>query len=836
MNLVIVESPTKAKTINKYLGKDYKVISSYGHIRDLPSKNGSVRPEQDFAMDYEINDKAIKHVKEIISAVKTVDKIYLASDPDREGEAIAWHVVEVLKNKKALKKDIQVKRVVFHEITKKSITEAIENPRDIDLDLVNAQQARRALDYLVGFTLSPVLWRKLPGSKSAGRVQSVALRLICDRENEIEKFISQDYWKVKCLLANTAKDEFSAFLTYLGAKKIDKFHFANQEQVVEVVGQLKNKSYKVKEIEKKQQRRNPYPPFITSSLQQEASRKLGFGAKKTMQVAQKLYEGIAIDSENTGLITYMRTDGTQISADFVASTRDFIAKEFGGKYVPASARVYKTKAKNAQEAHEAIRPTNVNLTPKITAKYLDSDQQKLYELIWQRMVACQMENAVIDMVAADITTHDHYATLRATGSTVAFDGFYRLYKEGKDDNDDEEDSALPPLQENEELGLNDALSSKHATEPPPRYSEASLVKKLEELGIGRPSTYASIISVLQDRNYVTLEKKRFFPEERGRLVTAFLLSFFKKYVEYGFTADLEEKLDAVSDGKMNWKVLLQEFWSDFNHNTQEIQKYDITHVINTLEPLVASHIFVKNGDIDPKKCPTCAEGILSLKLGKYGPFIGCSNYPECKHTRQLYKTEKTDTDEQKNGNNTNPEDRILGVDQANIQILLKNGPYGHYIQLGIDSKTDKPKRASIPKFIPIETVDLKVAQDLLALPRQVGRHSITDKPILAGIGKFGAYLNYDGKFVSLQNQVDVFTIELSSAEQLLSQDKKTASANTALKSFGDFKGNEIKVLKGRYGPYLKYGKTNVSIPQNLDPMDVTFEQAQDLIKAHVGKK
>ena len=836
MNLVIVESPTKAKTINKYLGKDYKVVSSFGHIRDLPSRNGSVRPDENFAMDYEINDKATRHVKEIISAVKSVDKIYLASDPDREGEAIAWHIVEVLKGKKALKENVEVKRIVFHEITKKSVIEAIEHPRDIDMDLVNAQQARRALDYLVGFTLSPVLWRKLPGSKSAGRVQSVALRLICDREDEIDRFISQDYWKVKCLLANTNKDQFWATLTHLQNQKLDKFHFPNQAQVDEVVMQLKNKDYVVSEIEKKQQRRNPYPPFITSSLQQEASRKLGFSAKRTMQIAQKLYEGVAIDGENTGLITYMRTDGTQLSADSVTATREFIAKEYGDKYLPSGPRIYKTKAKNAQEAHEAIRPTNVNLTPKITGQYLDADQQKLYELIWKRMVACQMENAVIDLVGANIITSDKYATLRATGSTLVFDGFYRLYNETRDEGDeDDENTALPPLDINEKLGLHETISSQHATEPPPRYSEASLVKKLEELSIGRPSTYASIISVLQDRSYVKLDKKRFFPEERGRLVTAFLVSFFAKYVEYSFTADLEEKLDDVSDGKMQWKQLLQEFWKDFSVNTEEVQKYDITRVIEALEPLVAGHIFTKVGDTDPKKCLSCEGGILSLKIGKYGPFVGCSNYPTCTHTRKLFISDESESGEPGGIPNANPENKVLGQNDAGVEIMLKKGPYGYYVQLGADSKTNKPHRSSIPKYISIETVDLKIAKDLLALPREVGIHSVTGKKILAGIGKFGAYVNHDGKYASIPNQPDVFTIDLATAELLLGQDKK-AAANTALRSLGNIKETEVRVFKGCYGPYLKFGKANIGIPKNIDPMDITIEQAQELITNYENKK
>ena len=837
MNLVIVESPTKAKTINKYLGAGYKVISSFGHIRDLPSRNGSVRPEEDFAMDYEINDKATKHVKEIVSAAKTAKKIYLASDPDREGEAIAWHIVEVLKGKKVLTKDIEVKRIVFHEITKKSVQEAIEHPREIDTDLVNAQQARRALDYLVGFTLSPVLWRKLPGSKSAGRVQSVALRLICEREDEIDRFISQDYWKVKCSLSNTLENQFWATLTHLQSKKLEKFHFANQEEVNNVVSQLKEKQYTINDIEKKQQKRNPYPPFITSSLQQEASRKLGFSAKRTMQVAQKLYEGVSVDGENIGLITYMRTDGTQLSADSVTSAREFIEKEFGKKYLPESARVYKTKAKNAQEAHEAIRPTNINLTPKVTAQYLESDQQRLYELIWQRTVACQMESALIDLVGANIITNDNYAILRATGSTMVFDGFYRLYKEDLDDAEEEENLALPPLTEGEKLSLNEVLSSQHATEPPPRYSEASLVKKLEELGIGRPSTYASIISVLQERNYVKLDKKRFLPEERGRLVTAFLVVFFKKYVEYGFTADLEEKLDEVSDGKMQWKKLLQEFWSDFNHNTEEVQKYDITHVINELEPLVAGHIFPKNADsnVDPKKCPSCTNGILGLRIGKFGPFVGCSNYPECKHTHKIYTADATEDRDNRSIENQ-IENKVIGKNADGIEVLLKKGPYGFYVQLGPDGdKKNKPKRSSVPKFISMDNLDLKVALDLLSLPRDIGKHSVTGKMITTGIGKFGAFVNHDGKYASLINQEDVFTIDTIAAELLLSQDRKSTAGNSALKSLGDFKGTEIVVYKGRYGPYLKYGKINVSTPKNLDPMDITSEQAQELVTNHLNK-
>lgn len=832
MDLVIVESPTKAKTINKYLGSKYKVISSYGHIRDLPSKDGSVRPDEDFAMDYEISDKSSRHVKEIVNAAKTADKILLASDPDREGEAIAWHIVETLKSKKALSKEKEVKRIVFHEITKKSVGEAILHPRDIDMDLVNAQQARRALDYLVGFNLSPVLWRKLPGSRSAGRVQSVALRLICERETEIEQFISRDYWKVKCRLHNSQKDEFWATLTVLGGEKLDKFHFANQEQVDQVVEQLKDKKYSVSEIEKKQQRRNPYPPFITSSLQQEASRKLGFSAKKTMQIAQKLYEGVPINGESTGLITYMRTDGTQLSKDSVESAREFINSEFGSQYLPKEMRVYKTKAKNAQEAHEAIRPTNIALTPKLAKQYLDDDQLRLYELIWQRMVACQMESALIDMVAADITTEDKYATLRATGSTVAFDGFYRLYNEGRDDADeDDESGALPPLVQGENLGLLETTSTSHATEPPPRYSEASLVKKLEELGIGRPSTYASIISVLQDRNYVKLEKKRFFPEERGRIVTAFLVSFFAKYVEYGFTAGLEEQLDEVSNGKMQWKKLLAEFWQDFSKNTKEVQTFNMTHVIETLEPIVASHIFAGGDQENPKQCPECKTGTVSLKLGKYGPFVGCSNYPECKYTRKLFNEEVGNME---SGNElANPDNRVLGHNEQGQEILLKKGPYGLYLQLGQDDKEsmEKPKRATIPKFVDLNNLNLDLASQLLSLPRELGSHPESGKSVTAAIGRYGPYVGCDGKFASIIPQEKVLTINLEEALVLLSQEKKSSGSNSELKNLGKYEDVEVKVMNGRYGPYIKYGKSNVKITKGLDPQEINLDQAVELIKS-----
>ncbi len=833
MKLVIVESPAKSKTIEKYLGKDFKVLASFGHVRDLPSKDGSVRPDEDFAIDYEVSSKSTKHVKEIADAAKTATDIYLATDPDREGEAISWHVVEVLKSRKAIKKGTTIHRVVFNEITKSAVTYAIEHPRELDMDLINAQQARRALDYLVGFTLSPVLWRKLPGSKSAGRVQSVALRLICDREGEIEAFKAREYWDIKLDLKTPKLADFHAKITHIDGKKLDQFDIITESAAGDITKKLEGKSYKVVSVEKKQSRRNPQPPFTTSSLQQEASRKLGFGAKRTMSVAQKLYEGIELGGETVGLITYMRTDGVTVAQEAVNATRGLIGSKYGNEYLPEKQRVYTAKAKNAQEAHEAIRPTDAARTPAEMEKYLDDDQRKLYELVWKRMVASQMESAVLNQVVAEIQSTDGYAGARANGSTVHFDGFYKVYRESKDDEADEESKNLPPMEQGDALGLNKVEPEQHFTQPPPRYTEASLVKRLEELGIGRPSTYASIISVLQEREYVKLDKKRFFTEDRGRIVTAFLVSFFKRYVEYDFTANLEDELDHVSAGELDWKDLLRKFWVDFNANVQGVKEFTITDVIRELNQLLGSYLFPKdeNGEID-RSCPKCKEGRLSLKLGKFGAFLGCSNYPECNYTHQL----GGNGEEGAAGSELN-DPKLLGVDPASgLDIVLKKGPYGFYLQVGPDSKTEKPKRVSVPKNIAPDDMNIEKALGLLSLPRQIGKHPETDKVITAGIGMFGPYLRHDGKYTSLKED-DIMTIGINRAVTVIAENQKGAAAEP-LRTIGKHPktGEEIKVFSGRYGPYVKHQKVNASLTKEMTVEGVTIEEAVDLLEKQAGKK
>lgn len=771
MYLVIVESPAKAKTINKYLGKDYKVIASFGHIRDLPTKNGSVLPEEDFAMKYEISSKSSKYVNEIVSSAKKADKIVLATDPDREGEAISWHVAEMLKEKGIVKDDSKFERVAFNEITKKAVLDAIANPREINDDLVGAQQARRALDYLVGFNLSPVLWKKLPGSRSAGRVQSVALRLICDREDEIERFISREYWDISLDMIGEQKEQFTSRLTHVNGEKLEKFSITNEKAAKDIASKLEKADFAISKIEKKQQKRNPAPPFITSSLQQEASRKLGFSAKKTMQIAQKLYEGVEIDGQATGLITYMRTDGVTLSGDAIAATREMILDKYGDKYLPKSPRAYKSKAKNAQEAHEAIRPTNVKLSPRDIENQLDKDQYKLYNLIWMRTMACQMESVVLDTVTADIVSKDGAYTARANGSTIAFDGFYRIYKEGKDDEKEENNNMLPVLKQGEELDTLKVRPDQHFTEPPPRYSEASLVKKMEELGIGRPSTYASIISVLQDRGYATLEKKRFMPSELGRLVTVFLVKYFAKYVEYNFTAQLETELDVVSDGGKPWKKLLADFWSGFNANIEDVSQYKIGDVIEYVQESLDFHLFGSPEDESyskNKKCPSCTGGVLSLKLGKYGAFLACGNYPECTFRKQISKGNAASDDAGDSSAANIDNNKLLGNDDAGNEIYLKKGPYGFYVQVGDGSdKKTKPKRASIPSDVKIENVTIEFAQKILSLPLLVGKHSETDEEILMGIGKYGPYLKYQNKFTSIPKSIDPYSIDLETAEKVI---------------------------------------------------------------------
>ncbi len=824
MNVVVVESPAKAKTINKYLGKDYQVFASFGHVRDLPAKNGSVDPDKDFAMIYEVDDDAKKHMSAIGKAVKDSEALYLATDPDREGEAISWHVLEALKASRALPKDTKVFRVTFDEITKNAVQTAFANPRDIDMNLVNAQQARRALDYLVGFTLSPVLWRKLPGSKSAGRVQSVALRLICERDEEIEKFVSQEYWDIKAELQAEAGIVNARLVEYNG-EKLEKFSIVKDAQANDIVAALKQKQYKVTAIEAKEVRRYPAPPFTTSTLQQEAARKLGFGAKRTMQVAQKLYED--------GLITYMRTDGVTVSQDAIGAARDYIGKTFGNGYVPAAPRVYKTKSKNAQEAHEAVRPTDVTRTPQSSG--LSDEQFKLYELIWKRLLASQMENAVFDQTTADIAAHDGKAMLRATGTVQKFDGFLKLYQEGRDDEEEDAESRLPPLKQDEPLAVKDIIPAQHFTEPPPRFTEASLVKKLEELGIGRPSTYASIISVLQDRGYVTLDKKRFIAESLGRLVNAFLVSFFEKYVEYGFTASLEDKLDDVSAGEIDWKSVLRDFWDDFIVKIEDSKKLKIEQVLDALNLLLADFVFgaPKDGK-DPRQCPACATGKLGIRVGKFGPYISCSNYPECNHKAQIKQSGTSGGAAQ--DDNVLGLPKTLGNDPATSEaIALKKGPYGVYVQLG---EGKKPKRAGLPKAMKAEDVTLEIALALLSLPREVGLHPDTGKPIVANNGRFGPYLLHDGKFTTLPPDEDVLTVGINRAVDIIATAPKKGgrAAPAPLKTLGNHPEDNkpVVIMSGKYGNYAKHNKTNATLPKDTDVESYTLEQAIELLAARAA--
>ncbi len=836
MRVVVVESPAKAKTINKYLGPGFKVLASYGHIRDLPSKDGSVRPDEGFAMEWEIDSRSQKQVKEIADAMKGADALYLATDPDREGEAIAWHVREVLDKKKLLKgKD--VKRVVFNEITKSAILNAFENPRDLDDELVDAYMARRALDYLVGFTLSPVLWRKLPGSRSAGRVQSVALRLICERETEIEAFKPLEYWTILGHFDTGSGIMVDATLTHLDAKKLGKHDLANEADAKRARAAIEAKPFTVASVEKKKTRRNPPPPFITSTLQQDAAHKLYFSARKTMQVAQKLYEGVNIGGETVGLITYMRTDGVTMANEALTACRALIGSTYGEAYLPATVRVYKSKAKNAQEAHEAIRPTDVTRTPKDVAQYLDDDQKKLYQLIWKRTIACQMEAVVLDQVAVDIAQAERTAVLRATGSIIAFDGFYRVYHEERSGDKKEESRILPDMKQGQAMALSEVVPEQHFTQPPPRYSEASLVKKLEELGIGRPSTYASIISVLQDRDYVKLDKRRFVPEDRGRLVTTFLSSFFERYVQYSFTADLEEKLDDISGGRVEWKVVLEEFWRNFSAEVEGIKDLRVREVLDTLNDVLAPHFFPapEDGSHDGRKCPQCADGRVSLKLGKFGAFIGCSNYPECRYTRPLVAQRE---DESEFVQELDKGPKVLGVDPATGKdVTLRKGPYGVYVQLGdIDpeDKKVKPKRSSLPQGEDPAGLDLNRALGLLSLPRKIGPHPEDQQMIQAGIGRFGPYLQYAGMYVSLKED-DPVVIGLNRAVTLIAESGKTPPVEIG-KHPDDKKPVFLKI--GRWGPFVTHGRDRANLPKDLDKADLTLEKAVELIaaKAKPGSK
>ncbi|HIM42027.1 MAG TPA: type I DNA topoisomerase [Rhodospirillales bacterium] len=834
-NVVIVESPAKAKTINKYLGPDYIVLASYGHVRDLPSKDGSVRPESDFEMDWEVDARAKKHLKEITKAVKGADHLYLATDPDREGEAISWHVREVLEAANVLT-GVDVKRVVFNEVTKSAILEAFEHPRELDTELIEAYLARRALDYLVGFTLSPVLWRKLPGSKSAGRVQSVALRLICERETDIENFESREYWTVKAVFETPGGDTVEALLTHLDGHKLGKMDIGGEAPAQAAVDAAQAGDFTVAKIEQKQTRRHPAPPFTTSTLQQEASRKLRMTAKHTMQVAQRLYEGVNVGGETVGLITYMRTDGVQIAGEAIAAARALIGGDFGDNYVPHKARVYKSKAKNAQEAHEAIRPTDAFRRPGDVSARLDDDQNRLYQLIWNRAIASQMESAVLDQVSADIGSANGQVVFRATGSTLVFDGFYKLYREGKDDSESGNgEKILPKLTQGQGLERRTVTPEQHFTQPPPRFTEASLVKRLEELGIGRPSTYASIISVLQERNYVRLEKRRFEPVDRGRLVTAFLDSYFTRYVEYNFTAELEEKLDDISGGRIDWKMVLREFWDAFNNAVAETKDLRVSEVLDKLDELLGPHFFRPGEDgFDPRQCPSCGDGRLNLKLGKFGAFIGCNKYPDCRFTRPLEVTNGNGGDEALLANGP----KELGLDpDTGDRVTLRKGPYGFYVQRGeetVDGKKKiKPKRSSLTKDMNPADIDLQMALGLLSLPRDIGPDPETGDMITAGLGRFGPFIKVGGTYVSLKGEDDVLTIGLNRAVHLLADAPRKAPP----KELGLHPDDDKPVVQkvGRWGPYVQHGKLMATLPKGTDPDTVTLEKAIELLAAKAAK-
>ncbi len=841
MTVVVVESPSKAKTINKYLGKDFEVFASFGHIRDLPAKDGSVDPDNDFEMSWLVEADSNKRLKDIEKALKNHDQLILATDPDREGEAISWHIQDELEKRGKLKgKDVQ--RVVFNEITKNAVKEAFQHPRAVDQDLVDAYMARRALDYLVGFNLSPILWRKLPGSRSAGRVQSVALRLISEREAEIETFVPVEYWDVIATLNDGQSQTVAARLTYLDGKKLTKFSLGNETDATAAKTVVENaSSLRVLEIEQKQRKQNPAPPFTTSTMQQEASRKLGFSAAHTMRVAQKLYEGMDINGETVGLITYMRTDGVQLSKEALDSARELIGGDYGTVYLPENPRFYKSKAKNAQEAHEAIRPTLLSRKPAELEGILDRDQMRLYQLIWKRTIACQMAAAVFDQVGVDIDVDAGAAQMRATGSVLAFDGFIKVYQEGRDDaGDDDAEQRLPRLEKGQMLNREKVVADQHFTAPPPRYTEATLVKKMEELGIGRPSTYASIISVLQDREYVRLDQKRFVPAERGRIVVAFLANFFRRYMEYDFTADLEEQLDDISGGRLQWKNVLSAFWTDFHALIEETKELRITEVINVMDDVLGPHFFPtqkEDGapiDFDPRACPSCGDGRLSLKFGKTGGFIGCGNYPDCRFTDQL--TRGTDQPRQ-----AAKDDEPIGSDpKTGLGIFLKKGPYGWYVQIGQPEDMEegkKPKRASLPKGLEPSDLTYEKALDLLALPRDVGEYE--GEMITAGIGRFGPFIKMGSTYANIPKDESVLEIGLNRAVALIVEKQEKVKAKGAPGTeLGVHPSDEkpITLNDGRYGPYVKHGRTNATIPKDKDPKTLTLEEAIALIDAKGGKK
>lgn len=845
MPVVVVESPAKAKTINKYLGKDYTVLASYGHVRDLPPKDGSVDPDNDFDMTWEVGADSRKHVKAIADALKDDDELILATDPDREGEAISWHLQEALTKRRAIKKSTAVSRVTFNAITKPAILEAMKSPRQVDVPLVDAYLARRALDYLVGFNLSPVLWRKLPGARSAGRVQSVCLRLIVEREQEIEAFNPQEYWSVKAMLETPRGQDFEARLTQLSGKKLDKFDLKDRMSAEMAVQAVSSRALKVASVEAKPGSRNPSAPFMTSTLQQEASRKFGMGARQAMNAAQRLYEA--------GLITYMRTDGIDMAPEAVAQARDAIKDRYGDKYVPSSPRIYKNKAKNAQEAHECIRPTDIfNAPDKLNLS--DADQRKLYDLIWKRTIASQMEGAKMERTTVDIASDDGEVVLRATGQVVVFDGFMAVYTEGRDDVDEDDEGRLPQISEGEALkkvagglkaqaaekeavlGDNDAvLGLQHHTNPPPRYTEATLVKRMEELGIGRPSTYASVLTTIVDREYVRKEQNRLIPEDKGRIVTIFLMNFFRKYVGYEFTANLEEQLDEISAGDLDYKEVLAKFWRDFHAAIAETSDLRISEVLDILDEALAPQLYPPREDgTDPRVCPKCGQGSLHLKTSRTGGFVGCSNYPECTYTRPIA------------GEGAEGDERLLGED-AGDEIWLKSGRFGPYVQRGEPTpENKKPPRASLPKGWSKDDMDLAKALTLLSLPREVGEHP-DGGMIKANFGRFGPYLMHqlpdEAKpvYANLKDPNDVFECGMNRAVELITEKRNNpgrgrSAAAKPLKELGDHPdGGPVQVMEGRYGPYVKWEKVNATLPKDVKPEDLTMDQAVELIAEKAAK-
>ena len=840
MNLVIVESPAKAKTINKYLGKDYLVLASYGHIRDLPSKNGSVDPEKKFEMLWEIDSFSKKYLKEITDAAEDSKKIILATDPDREGEAIAWHVKEVLEKKKLLK-DKHLERVVFNEITKKAILDAIKNPRKIHLPLVEAYLARRALDYLVGFNISPILWTKLPGSKSAGRVQSVALKLITEREKEIELFNPEEYWTLSSDFTNKDNKNIISKLSLFNGEKVERFTFKNKEEVNKALDIINKSKFKISDVNSKVFRRNPLAPFTTSTLQQTASGRFGFGASRTMQIAQRLYQGIDIEGETTGLITYMRTDGTNISKEAIDDFRKFIIDDYGQKYLPDNANNYTgKKAKNAQEAHEAIRPTNISRKPSEIKKYVNADQFKLYELIWSRALSSQMTPAEFDRNTIIISSDDNKINFRASGSIIKFDGFLKVYQSQETDEDAK--NILPEVKVGEEISVLKLIDEQHFTDPPPRFSEASLVKRMEELGIGRPSTYASIISVLSTRNYVELINKRFHPTDRGKLISAFLEKLFSKYVDYNFTADLENQLDEITSGKIEWVEVLNNFWKDFYQNVGEVKEKRTREVLDLLNESLGALIFDRDEkDGIDRKCKLCSNGELSLKNSfRGGAFIGCSNYPECKFTRPLSKSKAA-------AQYNLAEPKLLGQNLNGKDIFLKNGRFGPYLQYEKEKEELEPKKkkrkkknnendhlrnVSIPKGIEIDSVDLDKAKFLCSLPKVLGQHPENGKDITLNSGRFGPYLKCENKSARLENVEDLFSIGLNRAITLIAEAKPGRISSSLIKDLGEHPEDKkpVRIMKGQYGPYIKYKSLNATIPEEKDPTELTMEEALILIE------